>query len=73
MLSSDAEAASKHWVIPLSVKRVQSQQKGNEVGVQQLLDCIKQLALTKQLNICCCSKERSTRTPERIWRQDEAQ
>ena len=28
----------KHWVIPLDAKRVTSAEKGNEVGVQQLLD-----------------------------------
>ncbi len=39
------------WLIPLSAERVTSQQKGNEMGMQQIVDVIKKLDLEDQLNI----------------------
>ncbi len=43
--------AKKHWLIPLSVKRVTSTQKGNEVGMKQLAQTIEQLGLKEELTI----------------------
>ena len=41
----------KHWVIPVSTKRVPSDQKGNELGMAQLKECIDELDLTDELCI----------------------
>lgn len=41
----------KHWVVPLAVERVNSTQKGNEVGMQQIINCIDELELQDQLSI----------------------
>lgn len=46
-----ADAQEQHWLPPLSVRRVGSHEKGNEVGMQQLADCIAQLPLQKKLVI----------------------
>lgn len=50
-LPDDADAAKKHWVLPLSAKRVKSGEKGNEVGMKQLVTHIDKLGLTDQLCI----------------------
>jgi hypothetical protein len=49
LLPSDAE--DKHWLVPISVKRIESNKKGNEEGMNQIVDCIKTLSLTKEINI----------------------
>lgn len=49
LLPSDAE--NKHWIVPISVKRIESHQKGNEAGMRQLVDCITKLGLTDENNI----------------------
>ncbi len=41
----------KNWVVPLSVKRVPSEQKGNELGMQQLNECIDELEIGEELSI----------------------
>ena len=41
----------KHWLIPLSAKRVGSDKKGNEVGMQQIIDNIEDLGLQEELTI----------------------
>lgn len=41
----------KKWVMPISAKRVPSHNKGNELGMQQLNDCIDELELTEKLNV----------------------
>ncbi len=46
-----AEAAMKHWLVPLSAKRVSSSEKGNEMGMKQLLSTLEQLELTEELNV----------------------
>jgi len=51
LLPNEVAAEKKHWVIPLSTKRVQSTQKGNEVGMQQIIDSIQELGLTDALCI----------------------
>lgn len=51
LLGQGDQARKKHWLIPMDVKRVQSHEKGNEVGMQQLVDCINELGLTDELNI----------------------
>lgn len=38
-----------HWLIPLSVKRVNSTCKGNEVGIRQITECIQTLGLEEKL------------------------
>lgn len=41
----------KHWLIPLSAKRVESSKKGNEVGMKQIVDSIEELELKDELTI----------------------
>jgi hypothetical protein len=50
-LPSDPAARAKHWVNPLSAKMVKSSQKGNEVGMHQLVDYIKSHALSGEMTI----------------------
>ena len=49
LLPSDAE--DKHWLVPISIKRIESNKKGNEEGMRQLVDCITKLGLTDENNI----------------------
>lgn len=48
LLPSDWSVQNKKWIIPLSMHRVNSNQKGNEVGVQQILDHISDFKLTDE-------------------------
>lgn len=48
---TDAWAHNKKWIIPISMKRVSSNEKGNEVGMQQLVDHITQFGLENELVI----------------------
>jgi len=48
---SDVTQKDKHWVVPISAVRVPSHKKGNELGMQQLNDCIEDLNLTDELTI----------------------
>ena len=50
VLSPDnAKEIDKNWVIPLSMQRVTSKEKGNEVGMQHLIDSIKNCDLNNEL------------------------
>jgi len=51
LLPPEQAARDKHWVIPLGAQRVNSTQKGNEVGMQQIIDYIDTLGLQDQLSI----------------------
>ena len=51
LLPTEVVARDKHWVAPLAARRVESSQKGNEVGMQQIIDCIDELGLADQLSI----------------------
>lgn len=44
----------KNWLVPLSTKRVKSDQKGNEVGIKQVVDCVKSLDLQDELTMAIC-------------------
>ena len=50
-LPCDKLAAQKHWVIPMDVKRVKSTEKGNEAGMLQLIEHLKQSQLTEELTL----------------------
>jgi hypothetical protein len=50
-LPCDKLSAQKHWVIPMDMKRVTSTQKGNEAGMQQLIEHLKKSQLTKELTL----------------------
>lgn len=50
-LPDDTEVAKKHWIIPLSAQRVQSHQKGNEVGMEQVKNLIDELDLKDHLSL----------------------
>lgn len=49
LLPSDAK--NKHWLVPISFKRIESSAKGNEEGMKQMVGCIKTLDLTEETNI----------------------
>jgi hypothetical protein len=51
LLPNDIISEEKHWITPLSFKRVKSEEKGNEIGVQQVIDCIDRLGLSDQLSV----------------------
>lgn len=51
LLPEDTQASEKHWLVPISAKRVESSEKGNEVGMEQIVNCINELELTDELNI----------------------
>mgnify|MGYP001157989291 CR=1 FL=1 len=51
ILPSDLESQQKHWLIPISAQRVSSEQKGNEIGMQQILSHIDDFELKEQLTI----------------------
>lgn len=51
LLPNDSKAAERHWLVPLSVKRVPSAEKGNEVGMQQVVDNMEALGFTDKLCI----------------------
>jgi len=51
LLPEERETNQKHWLVPISAQRVQSNEKGNEVGMQQIIHCIQELELTDELNI----------------------
>ena len=50
LLPSEHDAQGKKWLIPLSAKRVRSDEKGNEVGMLQVKDIISQLQLKHDLS-----------------------
>lgn len=45
----DEKEIKKHWVIPISMKRVKSDMKGNEFGMEQLFNTIENLELKDKL------------------------
>ena len=49
LLPSDLSEQNEKWLIPLSMRRVNSTQKGNEVGVQQIIDHITDFELTNEV------------------------
>jgi len=51
LLPTDPVAHNKKWLVPLSAKRVPSDAKGNELGIQQILDHMTQLGLNDQLTV----------------------
>jgi hypothetical protein len=51
MLPNNDLEKGKHWVIPISTKRVESVKKGNEVGMEQIVESINRLDLEQELCI----------------------
>ena len=51
LLPDDVEAGKKRWLLPLSVQRVASDQKGHEVGMQQTMQVIENLGLQDELSL----------------------
>jgi DDE superfamily endonuclease len=49
MLPNNPLEKAKHWVIPISTKRVESCKKGNEVGMEQIVENINTLDLEQEL------------------------
>jgi len=50
-LPDGVRAEHKHWVKPLSAQRVKSDEKGNEIGMRQLVELIDKLEQSGKLNI----------------------
>jgi len=51
MLPNNCFEKEKHWLVPISIKRVESHKKGNEIGMEQIVDNINALDLTQELCI----------------------
>lgn len=51
MLPNNSEAQTKHWLVPISARRVPSKQKGNEFGMQQLTEALNELDIDASLAI----------------------
>ena len=51
MSPSEDEVTKKHWLIPLSVERIKQNEKGNERGMQQIIEHIAALGLDDELSI----------------------
>jgi len=51
LLPTDPIAHEKKWLIPLSMQRVPSEAKGNELGMQKILDHMTQFGLDDQLTV----------------------
>jgi hypothetical protein len=51
MLPNNDLEKGKHWVVPISTKRVESCKKVNEVGMEQIVDSINTLELEEELCI----------------------
>jgi len=51
ILPNDILENQKHWLVPLSVQRVKSHEKGNEVGMEQIIQSIEEHGLQNDLCI----------------------
>jgi hypothetical protein len=51
LLPNDKMANDKHWLVPLSAQRIKSTEKGNEVGMKQIVQHIKAFGLEDELSI----------------------
>lgn len=47
----ESKARAKNWLLPISAERVTSQEKGNEKGMHQLNNLIKNLDIENELSI----------------------
>ena len=51
LLPNEKHSRSKNWLVPISAKRVNSSNKGNEAGITQIVNTIQELELTDKLSI----------------------
>lgn len=49
MLPREQAAHAKHWILPISVERVKPTEKGNELGMQQLVNQIENLGIKNEV------------------------
>jgi len=49
LLPNEILENQKHWLLPLCAKRVTSEQKGHELGMQQISECVETLDIGKEL------------------------
>jgi len=66
MLPDDKASQKQHWLLPLSTRRVKSHEKGNEVGMQQIRECIEQLSLSNKLVISLADSKYGTESCRKI-------
>jgi len=71
LLPLEPGARKKHWVIPLRMDRVTSQQKGHELGMQKVLETIENLGLQQQLTLSIGDSLYGTETCRRLAQQNE--
>ena len=69
-LPQDALSLTAHWVMPLAVKRVQSTEKGHEVGMQQVIEIVQQLGLSDKLSLSIGDSLYGTETCRRTALQE---
>ena len=60
MVPNDARSREKHWLIPLSTVRVGSDQKGHEVGMDQIKTCIDSLDMKNELIVSLADSKYGT-------------
>ena len=71
LLPNKVSAQKTHWLIPLSVKRVQSTQKGNELGMEQIIQSIKDLGVEDKTCISIGDSLYETETCRKIASQQD--
>lgn len=60
LIPEDSGSQEKHWLLPLSVERVKSSDKGHEVGIRQIEDCIDHCELKNKLVISIADSKYGT-------------
>ena len=60
LLPLNSAAQEKHWLVPVDTRRVKSHEKGNEVGMLQVSECIKNLNLEATLTISVADSKYGT-------------
>ena len=62
LLPNDKLANDKHWLVPLSARRVKSTEKGNEVGMKQITEHIQEFGLEDEFTISIADSLYGTQT-----------
>jgi len=71
LLPQDDKIAEKHWAVPLSIKRINSTEKGNTVGMKQLSESISTLKLNDELVINVADSLYGSNTCRQIASENE--
>lgn len=71
LLPNKVSAQKKRWLIPLSVKRVKSSQKGNEIGMEQIIKYINEQGLADEMCISIADSLYGTQTCRKLASQQD--